>query len=77
MSTLPRPVRREVIPGARGWSVILRRGYQLQLIDREGGANCSALFFNAAHLLERYNMAYTLKDSALQLAPPSRSINWS
>lgn len=61
MSTLPGPVRREVIPGARGWSVILRRGYQLQLIDREGGANCSALFFNAAHLLERYNMADTLK----------------
>ena len=54
-------VRREVLPGARGWSVILRRGYQLQLIDLEGGANCCALFFNAAHLLERYNMADTLK----------------
>jgi urea carboxylase-associated protein 2 len=51
----------EVIPGARAWSMILRRGYTLRLTDLEGGGNCSALFFNAGNPLERYNMADTLK----------------
>ena len=54
-------VRREQIPGARSWSFELRRGYALRLTDETGGANCSALFYNARHLLERYNMADTLK----------------
>ena len=54
-------VRRERIPGARSWSLELRRGYALRLTDETGGANCSALFYNARQLLERYNMADTLK----------------
>ncbi len=54
-------VRREPIPGGRAWSVILRRGFALRLTDIEGGANCSALFFNADAPLERYNLADTLK----------------
>lgn len=49
------------LPGARAWSVILRRGYALRLTDVDGGANCSALFFNVAEKSERYNMADTLK----------------
>lgn len=54
-------VRSETVPGARHWSVELRRGYALRLVDPEGGANCSALFYNAHNFLERCNMADTLK----------------
>lgn len=54
-------VRSEILPGARSWSIQLRRGYALRLRDVEGGANCAALFYNLEHLLERYNMADTLK----------------
>ena len=49
------------IPGARAWSMVVRRGFALRLTDLDGGANCSALFFNAAEKTERYNMADTLK----------------
>ncbi len=54
-------VRQELVPGARHWSVELRRAYGLRLTDVEGGANCAALFYNAHQHLERYNMADTLK----------------
>jgi urea carboxylase-associated protein 2 len=43
------------------WSRILRRGQILRLTDLEGGAAVAALFYNADHLLERYNMPDTLK----------------
>jgi urea carboxylase-associated protein 2 len=56
-----RIVYRETLPGARYWSFIKRRGFCLRLTDIEGGANCSALFYNAHEKLERYNMADTLK----------------
>ncbi len=56
-----RIVHSELLPGARNWSFIIRRGYGLRLIDRKGGANVSALLYNAAEKLERYNMADTLK----------------
>lgn len=49
------------LPGARAWSVVLRRGHALRLTDLDGGANCAALFYNAANPTERYNMADTLK----------------
>jgi urea carboxylase-associated protein 2 len=39
----------------------MRRGSALRLTDIEGGANCSAIFFNAEEKLERYNMPDTLK----------------
>jgi urea carboxylase-associated protein 2 len=51
----------ELLPGARNWSFVIRRGHTLRLTDVKGGANCSALFYNAAEKLERYNMADTLK----------------
>ena len=56
-----RIVHRELLPGARNWSFVIRRGYALRIVDHDGGANCSALFYNAAEKLERYNMADTLK----------------
>lgn len=61
--TIPegRVVHSELLPGARSWSFIIRRGFALRLTDRHGGANCSALLYNANDTLERYNMADTLK----------------
>ncbi len=50
----------ELPPGAH-WSFILRRGLTLRITDLAGGANVSALFYNAGQPLERYNMADTLK----------------
>jgi urea carboxylase-associated protein 2 len=56
-----RIVHQDTLPGARYWSFIIRRGYCLRLCDTQGGANCSALLYNAHEKLERYNMADTLK----------------
>ncbi len=51
----------EHLPGGNHWSARLRRGTALRLTDLQGGANVSALFFNAEQPLERYNMPDTLK----------------
>lgn len=56
-----RVVHRDILPGARNWSFVIRRGFALRITDLHGGANCSALFYNANERLERYNMADTLK----------------
>lgn len=52
---------RDVIPGGSSWSHVIKRGSTLRLIDPNGGANVSALFFNFELLTERYNFADTLK----------------
>lgn len=49
------------LPGGAHWSGVLRRGTALRLIDLEGRANVSALFFNQDQKTERYNMPDTLK----------------
>jgi len=51
----------EPLPGGAHWSGLLRRGNSLRLIDIEGRANVSALFFNYEDRSERYNMPDTLK----------------
>jgi uncharacterized protein len=51
----------ETIPGGNHWSGLMRRGTALRLTDLAGGANCSALFYNAEDKLERYNLSDTLK----------------
>ena len=51
----------ELIPGGNHWSGLMRRGTALRLTDLTGGANCSALFYNAEDKLERYNLSDTLK----------------
>lgn len=51
----------ETLPGGSTWSWTLRRGTALRILNFQGGANVSALFFNADHPLERYNMPDTLK----------------
>lgn len=51
----------ELIPGGAHGSFLMKRGTALRLTDLEGGANLSALFYNAEDKLERYNMPDTLK----------------
>lgn len=43
------------------WSLHMRMGTSLRLIDIEGGANLGMLFYNPENLLERYNAPDTLK----------------
>lgn len=50
-----------LIEGGKHWSMTLRAGTQLRLIDRSGGANVGMLFYNPVNPLERYNAPDTLK----------------
>src|SRR3954453_18493149 len=47
--------------GGQAWSGRLQRNQRLRIVDDEGRACVSALFYNAHDPLERYNMADTLK----------------
>jgi urea carboxylase-associated protein 2 len=51
----------DVLPGGAHWSMLMRRGTQLTLIDQNGGANVGMMMFNPADKLERYNAPDTLK----------------
>lgn len=51
----------DTLPGGCHWSMLVRRGHSLRLIDLEGGANLAMLFYNPNNLLERYNAPDTLK----------------
>ena len=44
---------REDLAGGGTWSHVLKRHNVLRIVDLEGGANVSALFYNAGMLLER------------------------
>lgn len=61
LSSIAPIIHQETLRGGQMWSRILRRGQVLTLTDVEGGAAVAALFYNADHLLERYNMPDTLK----------------
>lgn len=49
------------LSGGCHWSLHVRRGTSLRLVDIEGGANVGMLFYNPENLLERYNAPDTLK----------------
>lgn len=51
----------DTLHGGQTWSHVLEPGMALRLTDIEGGANVSALFYNALQPEERYNMPDTLK----------------
>jgi urea carboxylase-associated protein 2 len=55
------PVYKDTLPGGKHWSLLMRRGTTLTLVDVEGGANVGMLFYNPANPLERYNAPDTLK----------------
>ena len=50
-----------VIDGGWIYSRIVKRGQLLRLTDLEGGANVSAMFYNAGNFSERFNLGDTLK----------------
>ncbi|WP_186163236.1 urea amidolyase associated protein UAAP1 [Burkholderia gladioli] len=58
---IPHVLWETLIPAGTHWSGCLRRGLALRIVDLEGGANLSAVFHRQEDLLERYNMADTLK----------------
>jgi urea carboxylase-associated protein 2 len=49
------------VEGGKHWSLRMRRGTSLRLVDLTGGANVGMLFYNPENLLERYNAPDTLK----------------
>ena len=49
------------IEGGKHWSLSVRGGTSMKLIDMRGGANVGMLFYNPYNLLERYNAPDTLK----------------
>jgi uncharacterized protein len=49
------------LPGGAHWSGVLRRGVSLRLRALQADANLAALLYSQERLLERYNMADTLK----------------
>lgn len=50
-----------LIEGGKHWSLTVRSGVVLRLVDVKGGANVGMLFYNPCNLLERYNAPDTLK----------------
>ncbi|WP_143871588.1 urea amidolyase associated protein UAAP1 [Catenovulum sediminis] len=51
----------DTLPAGKHWSMRMRRGTSLRLIDKTGSANIGVLFYNPENLLERYNAPDTLK----------------
>jgi uncharacterized protein len=51
----------DTLPGGKHWSLRIRHGRVLRLVDLEGGANVGMLLYNPHNLLERYNAPDTLK----------------
>ncbi len=49
------------IRGGAHWSMLMRKGTTLRLIDKDGGVNVGMLFYNPTDKLERYNAPDTLK----------------
>jgi urea carboxylase-associated protein 2 len=49
------------LSSGKHWSLRLRRGLSLQMIDKIGTANVGMVFYNPHNLLERYNAPDTLK----------------
>ncbi|HZZ13931.1 MAG TPA: urea amidolyase associated protein UAAP1 [Paraburkholderia sp.] len=61
LAPIPHALWETVIPAGTHWSGVLRRGIALRIVDIDGGANLSAVFYRHDASLERYNMADTLK----------------
>ena len=51
----------DMLPGGSHWSMLVRKGITLRLIDQKGGANLGVLLYNPNEKLERYNAPDTLK----------------
>jgi len=56
-----RLLHEETLPGGASWSATVKRGHTLRLTALADGANVSFICFNRQDLVDRYNMADTLK----------------
>ena len=56
-----RLLHEEILPGGAAWSFTIKRGQTLRLTALAVGANVSLIAFNRNDLVDRYNMADTLK----------------
>jgi urea carboxylase-associated protein 2 len=54
-------IHEALIEGGKHWSLTVRSGIVLRLVDVNGGANVGMLLYNPFNLLERYNAPDTLK----------------
>jgi urea carboxylase-associated protein 2 len=52
---------KDSVEGGKHWSLRMRRGTSLRLVDLTGSANVGMLFYNPENLFERYNAPDTLK----------------
>ena len=59
--TPPSELWAETLKPGEHWSGVLRRGMSLRITAQEARANVAAMMFNYESLLERYNLADTLK----------------
>jgi urea carboxylase-associated protein 2 len=59
--SMPAPLWSQTLQQGEHWSGVLRRGTSLRIEAMEAGANVAAMLYNHESLLERYNMADTLK----------------
>ena len=53
------------LSGGCHWSMIMRKGTSLRVVDEQGGANVGMLFYNPVNMLERFNAPDTLKMKTL------------
>ena len=51
----------DTLPGGRHWSMRVRRGVALELVDLQGGGNVGMILYNPENPLERLNLPDTLK----------------
>lgn len=54
-------IHEALIEGGKHWSLTVRSGIILRMVDMNGGANVGMLLYNPANILERYNAPDTLK----------------
>lgn len=57
-------VKTEVIPGGKGFSVVLKKGQVLRVTDMEGAQGFDFLCYSEANTEERYNSAHSIKRAA-------------
>lgn len=58
---MPLDAYTDTLPGGRHWSMLIRRGVAMELIDVSGQGNVGMLFYNPENYLERINLPDSLK----------------
>ena len=61
---------KDSVEGGKHWSLRMRRGTSLRLVDLTGSANVGMLFYNPENLFERYNAPDTPRSRAVDRNRP-------